>query len=119
MVNVPDAGLCPVERLAAEAAALIIERRGLEDADPVRWAAIDERLDALAIEAGAGRATSEAGMFLQACIGAAHAEEGEARACLGHLARALALKPLRPLLAYYVGSETDGPEDDRPLPQDR
>jgi hypothetical protein len=111
--------VCRVGLLAAEAAGLIAERRGLEDADPVRWAAIDERLDALAIEAGAGRAVSREGLFLQACVGAAHAEEPEAKACLDHLARALVLKPLTGLLAYYVGSETDGSPDDRPLPQDR
>jgi len=105
--------------LAAEAAGLIIERRGIEDADPQRWVAIDARLDILEAEAGRTRAVSREGLFLQACIGAAYAEGREARACLGHLAHTLALNPLRDLLAYYVGSETDGPPDDRPLPQDR
>ncbi len=99
--------------------ALIVERRGLEESEPERWAAIDARLDALGAEAGAGRAVSREGLFLQACIGAGHAEEPEAKACLGHLAHALAVNPLRPLLAYYVGSESEGPTDDRPLPQDR
>ena len=110
---------CAIGALAIEAAALIIERRGLEDADPARWNAIDQRLDALAVEAGRGPATSPEGRFLQACIGAAYAEYPDARDCLVQLAHALAVKPLTPLLAYYVGSATDGPQDDRPLPQDR
>lgn len=113
--------VCRVGRLAGEAATLIVERRGLEDVDPVRWAAIDARLDAIGIEAVRTRAETPEGFFLQSCVATAFVVDRHGRICMAELTRerARALKPLEPLLAYYVGSETDGPPDDRPLPQDR
>lgn len=101
--------------LAAEAANLILERRGIEDSEPKRWQAIDLRLEAIEAEAGSVRATSATGQFLQACIGAGDALPGDARDCLVQLARGLAISTLTPLLAYYVGTEGP-PTHERPLP---
>lgn len=96
---------CRAGELAAEAAGLILERQGIEDSDPKRWRAIDLRLEAIEAEAGAAVADSQAGRFLQACIGAGDAAPGDARDCLVQLARGLAISTLTPLLAYYVGTE--------------
>lgn len=111
---------CPVGRLACEAARLVVERRGIEDVDPLRWRAIDKRLEAIELEAGAHRATSQAGRFLQACIGAADATGEEARNALRQLSCELAISTMTPLLAYYVDPKLEvPPSDDRPLPQGR
>ncbi len=109
---------CPVGPLACEAARLVVERRGIEDADPLRWRAIDKRLEAIELEVGARRATSRQGQFLQACIGAGDATGEEARNALRQLTGALALSTLSPLLAYYVDPTMEGPSPhDRSLPQ--
>lgn len=106
---------CRVGALACEAARLVVERRGIEDSDPKRWRAIDLRLEAIEAEAGSMRATSPAGRFLQACIGAGDAQPGDARDCLVQLSCEMAISTLEPLLAYYIGSEAL-PTHDRPLP---
>lgn len=93
---------CRVGALACEAAALVVERRGIEDSDPKRWRAIDLRLEAIEAEAGSVRAASPAGKFLQACIGAGDATPGDARDCLVQLSCELAISTMTPLLAYYV-----------------
>lgn len=109
---------CPVGPLACEAAQLIVERRGIEDSQPLRWRAIDKRLEAIELEAGAERATSRQGHFLQACIGAGDATGEEARNALRQLTGALALSTLSPLLAYYVDPKMEGPPaHERPLPE--
>lgn len=107
---------CPVGALACEAARLVVERRGIEDSRPERWRAIDLRLSAIEIEAGAQPATSPAGRFLQACIGHGDATGDEARACLRQLSCALAISTMTPLLAYYVDPKLEVPKDDRPVP---
>ncbi len=104
-----------LRKLAGEAAALIVERRGIEDSRPRRWRAIDLRLQAIEAEAGQYRPESPAGMLLQACIAAGDAIGDDARACLAQLTRALEIPTLAPLVAYYVGNESP-PTDERPLP---
>lgn len=109
---------CPVGPLACEAARLVAARRGIEDSEPLRWRAIDRRLEAIELEAGAHRASSRQGHFLQACIGAGDATGEEARNALRQLTGSLALSTLAPLLAYYVDPRMEGPPPhDRPLPQ--
>jgi hypothetical protein len=100
--------------LAREAAALIVERRGIEDGQPRRWKAIDLRLAAIEAEAGQYRPESPEGMLLQACIGAGDATGADASACLSQLSRALEIPALAPLVAFYVGKEA--PTHERPLP---
>lgn len=111
---------CRVGELACEAAHLVVERRGIENTDPLRWAAIDKRMEAIELEAGSRRATSQAGRFLQACIGAGDATGREAKACLRELSCELAISTMTPLLAYYVDPKLEVPPSHvRPLPQDR
>lgn len=111
---------CVVGALACEASALVVERRGIEDSDPKRWRAINLRLEAIEAEAGSMRASSPAGRFLQACIGAGDAAPGDARDCLEQLACELAISTMTPLLAYYVDPKLEvPPPHDRSLPQNR
>lgn len=100
---------CPVGVLACEAARLVVERRGIEESDPSRFASIDLRLSAIEAEAGQHRASSQAGRFLQACIGHGDATGEDAKACLKALSSELAISTMRPLLAYYVDPKLEGP----------